>query len=158
VRQALKCAINYESIQKHIVPDTCVVRQGFEPSMILGAVKENPFKYDPDNAKALLAQAGYAQGFAATLDHYSEEPFVDIAPAIQAKLAAVGIKASLVSVCASRPSPRCGPASTSWSSISGSVTISNRNSNAQAFNANPDDSDDSPMKIIAWRCHFTTRS
>jgi peptide/nickel transport system substrate-binding protein len=28
------------------------------------------------------------------------------------------------------------------------------NSNAQAFNSNPDDSDNSPMKIIAWRCHF----
>jgi peptide/nickel transport system substrate-binding protein len=65
--------------------------------MILGAINENPFEYDPDKAKALLVQAGYAQGFAATLDHYSEEPFVDLATAIQTNLAAVGIKASLVS-------------------------------------------------------------
>ena len=28
------------------------------------------------------------------------------------------------------------------------------NSNAQAFNSNPDDSDNSPLKIVAWRCHF----
>ena len=28
------------------------------------------------------------------------------------------------------------------------------NSNAQAFNANPDDSDNSPLRIVAWRCHF----
>ena len=42
-------------------------------------------------------QVGYAQGFAATLDHYSEEPFVDLSTAIQTNLAAVGIKASLVS-------------------------------------------------------------
>ncbi len=28
------------------------------------------------------------------------------------------------------------------------------NSNAQAFNADPDDSDNSKLKIIAWRSHF----
>jgi len=30
------------------------------------------------------------------------------------------------------------------------------NSNAQAFNSDPDDSDKSPLKIIAWRCHFNS--
>ena len=28
------------------------------------------------------------------------------------------------------------------------------NSNAQAFNANPDDSDAAKLKLPAWRCHF----
>ena len=28
------------------------------------------------------------------------------------------------------------------------------NSNAHAFNANPDDSDASKLKLPAWRCHF----
>jgi peptide/nickel transport system substrate-binding protein len=28
------------------------------------------------------------------------------------------------------------------------------NSNAQAFNANPDDSDSAKLKLPAWRCHF----
>jgi peptide/nickel transport system substrate-binding protein len=38
VRQAIKRAIDYEGIQKYIVPDNYVVNQAFEPSMILGAV------------------------------------------------------------------------------------------------------------------------
>ena len=96
VRQAIKWAIDYDGIQKNIVPDTYIVNQAFEPSMILGAVTTNPFKHDPDKAKALLAKAGYPQGFSATLDHYSEHPYADIAAAIQADLAAVGIKVSLL--------------------------------------------------------------
>ncbi len=96
VRQALKWAINYDAIQKNIVPDTYMVNQAFEPSMILGAVNTNPFKHDPDKAKALLAQGGYPQGFSATLDHFSEHPYADIATAIQENLADVGIKVSLI--------------------------------------------------------------
>ncbi len=90
VRQAVKWAIDYDGIQKNIVPDTYIVNQAFEPSMILGAVNTNPFHKDPDKAKELLAKAGYPQGFSATLDHFSEHPYADIATAIQADLAAVG--------------------------------------------------------------------
>jgi peptide/nickel transport system substrate-binding protein len=32
------------------------------------------------------------------------------------------------------------------------------NSNAQAFNANPDDSDDAKLKLPAWRCHFSDKA
>jgi len=60
--------------------------------MILGALTDYPFKHDLDKAKSLMAQAGYPQGFAATLDHPSEHPFSDIAAAIQANLSAIGIK------------------------------------------------------------------
>jgi len=44
-------------------------------------------------AKALLAKAGYPDGFSITLDHFSRAPFPDVAQAIQANLADVGIKA-----------------------------------------------------------------
>ena len=64
--------------------------------MILGAVTTNPFNHDPDKAKELLAKAGYPQGFSATLDHFSEHPYADIATALQEDLGAVGIKVSLL--------------------------------------------------------------
>ncbi len=96
VRQAIKWAIDYEGIQKNIVSDTYIVNQAFEPTTILGAVTTNPFHKDPDKAKALLVQGGYAQGFDATLDHFSEHPYTDIAAAIQADLGAIGIKVSLL--------------------------------------------------------------
>ncbi len=154
VRQALKWAIDYDGIQKNIVPDTYVVNQAFEPSMILGAVTTNPFKHDPDKAKALLAQAGYPQGFTATLDHYSEHPYTDIAAAIQADLAAVGIKVSLIAGVRKQVFTKMRARQHQLVINEWFPDYFDPNSNAQAFNANPDDSDNSPMKIIAWRCHF----
>jgi len=154
VRQALKWAIDYEGIQRNIVPDTYIVQQGFEPTMILGAVNTNPFKHDPDKAKALLAQAGYAQGFTATLDHYAEKPYSDIAAAIQSDLAQVGIKVSLIAGVRKQVFTKMRARQHQLVINEWFPDYFDPNSNAQAFNSNPDDSDNSPMKIIAWRCHF----
>jgi peptide/nickel transport system substrate-binding protein len=154
VRQALKYAIDYDAIQKNIVPDTYIVQQGFEPTMILGAVNSNPFKHDPDKAKTLLAQAGYAQGFTATLDYNSSKPTSDIAEAIQADLAAVGIKVSLIAGTSKQVVTKMRARQHQLIINQWFPDYFDPNSNAQAFNANPDDSDNSPMKIIAWRSHF----
>ena len=154
VRQALKWAIDYQGIQANIVPDSYLVNQSFLPSMILGAVTTMPFKHDPDKAKALLAQAGFADGFAVTLDHFSEPPFVDIATAIQANLAQVGIRASLAAGTRKQVYTKMRARQHQLLMSQWFPDYFDPNSNAQAFNANPDDSDDSPLKIIAWRCHF----
>lgn len=154
VRQAIKWAIDYDGIQKNIVPDTYIVNQAFEPTMIMGAVTANPFKHDPDKAKALLAQAGYSQGFSATLDHYSEPPYTDIAAAIQADLGAIGIKVSLLAGVRKQVFTKMRARQHQLVINEWFPDYFDPNSNAQAFNANPDDSDNSPMKIIAWRCHF----
>ncbi|MDA8050412.1 MAG: ABC transporter substrate-binding protein [Rhodospirillales bacterium] len=157
VRQALKWAIDYTGIQKNITPDTYIVNQAFEPTMILGALDETPFHKDPAKAKALLAEAGYADGFTATLDHFAENPYSHIAQAVQADLGAIGIKVSLL------PGTR-KQVFTKMRARKHQLIISewypdyfDPNSNAQAFNANPDDSDNSPLKIIAWRCHFQNK-
>ena len=154
VQQALKWAIDYDAIQKNIVPDTYIVNQAFEPSMILGAVNSNPFKRDPDKAKALLAQAGYPQGFEATLDHFSEHPYADIAAAIQANLADVGIKVSLIAGTRKQVLTKMRARQQQLVMNEWFPDYFDPNSNAQAFNADPDDGDNSPLKIIAWRSHF----
>lgn len=154
VRQALKWAIDYDGIQKNIVPDTYIVNQAFEPSMILGAVNTNPFKRDPDKAKALLAQAGYPQGFSATLDHFSEHPYQDIAAAMQANLADVGIKVSLIAGTRKQVLTKMRARQQQLVMNEWFPDYFDPNSNAQAFNADPDDSDNSKLKIIAWRSHF----
>jgi peptide/nickel transport system substrate-binding protein len=157
VRQALKWAIDYDGIQKNIVPATYIVSQGMQPTLMLGAVNTNPFRRDVDKAKALLAKAGYADGFTATLDHFSEHPYADIATALQADLAAVGIKVSL------QPGTR-KQVVTKMRARQHQLLMNewypdyfDPNSNAQAICADPDDSDNSKLKIIAWRNHFQNK-
>ncbi|MFZ5792025.1 MAG: ABC transporter substrate-binding protein [Pseudomonadota bacterium] len=157
VRQAIKWAIDYEGIQKNIVPDLYIVNQSFEPNMILGAVKETPFHKDTDKAKALMKKAGYADGFTATLDLFSDHPYTDIGTALQSDLGEIGIKVELLP----------GERKQVWTKMRArqhQLILSewfpdyfDPNSNAQGFCANPDDSDNSTLKIIAWRNHFQNK-
>ena len=154
VLQALKWSIDYDAIQKHITPETQIVVQGFEPTMILGAVSSNPFKKDPAKAKDLLTKVGYPNGFEATLDYFAEQPFPDIAGALQASLAEVGIRLSLLSGTSKQVLTKMRARQHQLVMNTWFPDYFDPNSNAQAFNANPDDSDNSPLKIVAWRCHY----
>ena len=154
VRQAIKWAIDYEGIQKNIAPMTYIVAQAFEPTMILGAVNTNPFKKDPARAKELLAKAGYPQGFNVTMDHFSEVPFTEIAAAVQADLGEVGIKVSLLPATQKQVFTKMRARQHQMIMSEWYPDYFDPNSNAQAFNADPDDGNSSPLKIIAWRNHF----
>jgi peptide/nickel transport system substrate-binding protein len=59
---------------------------GYDPTI------KNPYEYNPDKAKQLLAQAGYASGFEA--DFYLSED-ISVAEALIGYLAKVGIKANV---------------------------------------------------------------
>lgn len=157
VRQAIKWAIDYEGIQKNITGDGYIVNQSFEPNMILGALTTNPYHKDPDKAKALLAKAGYADGFPATLDHISERPHSDVAQALQADLGAVGIKVSLLPGTQKQVFTKMRARQHQLILSHWYPDYFDPNSNAQGFCANPDDSDNSSLKIIAWRNHFQNK-
>ncbi len=96
VRQAIKWALDYEAIQRNIVPTTYRVHQAFLPQGFPAALNELPFHKDPARAKALLAEAGLAGGFEVTMDHQSAAPHSDIAQAVQADLGQVGIRVRLL--------------------------------------------------------------
>jgi peptide/nickel transport system substrate-binding protein len=152
--QALKWAIDYDAIAKNITPNVWNVWQAVLPKGTPGAISDAPFKKDVAKAKALLAQAGYADGFSVTLDHFSKAPFADIAQAIQADLGSIGIKVQLQAgeqkqVISKMRARQHQLVMQTWF-----PDYLDANSNIQAFLANPDDSDNSKLKILAWRCHF----
>jgi peptide/nickel transport system substrate-binding protein len=154
VRQALKYAVDYDAIAKNITPDQWFVWQSFLPKGVPGAISDKPFKKDITKAKALLAQGGYPNGFEATLDHFSESPFTEIAQALQSDLAAIGVKVQLLAGEHKQVITKMRARQHQLNLMTWFPDYLDANSNAQAFCANPDDSDNSKLKILAWRCHF----
>ncbi|HEX5328514.1 MAG TPA: hypothetical protein VFW75_17800 [Acetobacteraceae bacterium] len=102
----------------------------------------------------MLAQADYPQAFTAPPDHFADQPYVDIAAAIQAELEAVAIKVSLIAEVRKHVFTNIRARQHQLAVKEWFLDYFDPSSNTQAFNANPDDTDNSPMKIIAWRCRF----
>ena len=98
VRQAMNMAINKDRIVQIVNGRATPANQPLPPTMP-GYVKDfKGYAYDPAAAKALLAEAGFPEGFETELFASNTDPQPRIAQAIQQDLAAVGVKASIQSL------------------------------------------------------------
>jgi peptide/nickel transport system substrate-binding protein len=100
VRRAIAHAINKESIVHNILKDTADVAQGpIAPAYKCYNPDITVYEYNPEKAKALLAEAGYADGLKVVFDVPQSgsgmQLPVEMATEIQANLAAVGIDAKI---------------------------------------------------------------
>lgn len=98
VRQAVNMAINKDRIVQIINGRAVPANQPLPPSMPGYAKDYKGYPYDPEGAKALLAEAGHADGFKTELYVMNTDPNPRIAQAIQQDLGAVGITASIQSL------------------------------------------------------------
>jgi peptide/nickel transport system substrate-binding protein len=102
VREALNLAINREEIAQFIFAGQAklmamypvgsfAVAAGADPSL-------QPYPYDPEKAKQLLAAAGYANGFETTIYSYGREDVPEMARLIEAiagYMAEIGVKLNI---------------------------------------------------------------
>ena len=95
VRQAVNQAINKERIIKIINGRAVPANQPLPPAMPGYAKDYQGYAYDPAKAKAMLAEAGFADGFDTELYAMNTDPNPRIAQAIQQDLAEIGIHAEL---------------------------------------------------------------
>ena len=157
VHQAIKWAIDYNAIARNITPGTWSVSQTILPSALPGSLKGTPFRKDVAKAKQLLAEAGLTNGFTVTMDYISASPHSEIAQAIQADLAAVGIKVSLQPGDQKQVITKTRARQHQLAMLYWGTDYFDPNSNCQAWCENPDDSDQSKLKILAWRSHFVDK-
>nr|WP_283179086.1 ABC transporter substrate-binding protein [Gemmobacter sp. 24YEA27] len=98
VRRAVNMAINKDRIVQVINGRAVPANQPLPPSMP-GYTKDYAgYAYDVDAAKALLSEAGYADGFETELYVMNTDPNPRIAQAIQQDLKAIGITANIRSL------------------------------------------------------------
>lgn len=96
VREALRYLIDYEGLEKAVMPFYGTLHQRPLSSGVLGLLADPGYTLDVEKAKSLLAEAGYPDGFKTTLRVLSEDPFLKAATAIQNTLAQAGIDAELI--------------------------------------------------------------
>ncbi|MBY3215521.1 ABC transporter substrate-binding protein [Rhizobium laguerreae] len=95
VRQALNMAINKDRITRILNGRATPANQPLPPLMPGYDKSFTGYAYDVAKAKALLAEAGYPDGFETVLYSTNTDPQPRIAQAIQQDLAAVGVKAEV---------------------------------------------------------------
>lgn len=151
VREALKWLIDYDGLVGSILKGKATVHETFLPAGFLGAIADQPYKFDLAKGKALLAQAGLPDGFKVTMNARNNSPTKDLAQAIQASWAKAGIeleiipgdeKQNLTVYRARKHDIYIGR----WG-----ADYQDPHTNAETFASNPNNADDAKSKPLAWR-------
>ncbi|WP_111562776.1 ABC transporter substrate-binding protein [Rhizobium sp.] len=154
VQEAFKYLVDYDAIGATLIKGIGEIHQTFLPKGQLGALDENPYKFDVAKAKELLAKAGLKDGFSVTIDVRNTQPVTGIAESIQQSVAQAGIKMEII--------PGDGKQTlTKFRARTHDIYIGqwgsdyfDPNSNADTFTSNPDNSDAGTVKTLAWRNTF----
>lgn len=152
VLEALRYAVDYKGMADTIVKGTNVVHQSFLPAGFLGAIEDNPFSFDPAKAKALLAEAGYPDGFEIEILIRNEQERIDISQALQGQFAQAGIKLSLRSVTGAEALSIYRARNHQLTLQTWGPDYPDPHTNASVFAANADNADAAQLTgNLAWR-------
>ena len=95
VVEALKYLIDYKGMQDSFLNGQYTVHQAFLPRTYLGEIADAPFSLDLAKAKALLAEAGYPDGFEIGIVVREAQERIEIAQSIQNTFGQAGIKVNI---------------------------------------------------------------
>jgi peptide/nickel transport system substrate-binding protein len=106
VRQAIRYAVDYDGIIDHVMGGAAKAINTFIPEGFAGYNGQIHFKQDIAKAKALMAEAGYANGFETSIDTGDQTPNPELSQVLQASLAKIGITMSINKLVSSQLWPR----------------------------------------------------
>lgn len=97
MREAMTYAVDRKALCDSVLFGTAIPNSNFIQDGLIGADDSaEQFEYDPEKAKALLAEAGYPNGYDLTITVNTKYPTsVKIATAIQAQMAEAGIRVEI---------------------------------------------------------------
>jgi peptide/nickel transport system substrate-binding protein len=155
VREALRYLIDYRGINDAIMPFYGTLHQNPIQTGFIGDREDPGYTLDPEKAKALLAEAGYPDGFETTLRALADAPFMSAATAIQATLAQGGIEAEIISGSGEQIYGAMRERNFELIVGRGGGQLPHPDSNLRALVYNPDNGDGSGLSNFqGWRTSF----
>lgn len=151
VRQAMKMLVDYDGMVKSFLAGRFFVQQSFLPIGFFAAIPYNPFKLDVAKAKALLAEAGYKDGFAVKIAAPNSAPWTEISQSVQQTMGQGGIKVSIEPMELKAVISQYRARSHQIAMLSWGPDYFDPHTNADTFAHNVDNSDSPKIKPIAWR-------
>ena len=152
VAEALKYLIDYKGMQDSFLKGQYTIHQAFLPRTYLGEIEDKPYSFNVEKAKALLKEAGVADGFELKINVREAQERIEIAQSIQNTFGQANIKVTLevgtgkqtLAVYRSREHQIYVGA---WG-----PDYPDPNTNAATFANNPDNSDEAKATgLLAWR-------
>lgn len=156
VIEAMKHLVDYQGMVNSFLKGQFVAHQAFLPLTYLGELKEQPYKLDVARAKALLAEAGYPDGFEVEINVRTAQERLEIAQSFQNTLGQAGIKATLVTgtgkqILTTYRARNHGIYIGAWG-----PDYPDPHTNADTFARNPDNSDEAGNTgYLMWRTAYS---
>jgi len=149
--EAARWLVDYQGMADSIVKGQMDVHQAFWPTGFPGALEDTPYRYDPEKAKGLLADAGIQTPITVTLDVINAAPFTDMAQSLQASFADAGIQFEILPGTGSQVITKYRERSHQGMLLYWGPDFMDPHSNAKAFAYNSDNSDDAYAATTTWR-------
>ena len=151
VWEAARWLVDYEGMTGSILDGQMETHQAFWPKGFPGSLDERPYSYDPEKAKAVLAEAGVETPIEVTLDVINAAPFTDMAQSLQASFADAGISFEILPGTGSQVITKYRERSHEAMLLYWGPDFMDPHSNAKAFAYNSDNSDDAYQATTTWR-------
>jgi peptide/nickel transport system substrate-binding protein len=151
VREAFKYLVDYDAIGSTLLKGVGEIRQTYQAKGVLGALEENPYKFDVAKAKELLEKAGLKDGFSVTFDVRNTQPVTGIAESFQQTAAQAGVKIEIIPGDGKQTLTKYRARNHDMYIGQWGMDYWDPNSNAEAFTSKPDNGDDASLKTLAWR-------
>ena len=149
--EAARYLVDYNGMADSFLNGQMRVHQAFWPAGFPGAVTETPYTYDPERARSILEDAGFDLPMTMTLDVINSAPFTDMAQALQATFAPVGLNFDILPGTGAQVITKYRARTHEAMLLYWGPDFMDPHSNAKAFSYNSDNSDDNYQSTTTWR-------
>ncbi len=147
---AMRWAIDYQGLVDTVLKGTMVTHQAFLPKGYLGALEDTPYSFDPEKAKALLAESGVTDP-KIVLDVRNATDRMEMAQSIQNTFGQVGITVELNIGDGAEQLKRYRARQHDGTLQSWGPDYPDPQTNAGSFAWNNDNTDEGAVGTLAWR-------